>query len=174
MELFRLIQKKLPDLEIIAEDLGVMTDSVVRLVSDSGYPNMKVLQFAFGSDANNDHLPHWHNKNMVIYTGTHDNETLMQHLAEAGEKEKHRIREFLNSWDVDDHLLCDRLIRMAHSSVAKYCIIPLQDYLYVGKEGRMNYPSTIGGINWRWRVQPSQLTTEVRHRIRYITEFYAR
>ena len=174
MELFEELKKVLPDLEIIAEDLGLMTDSVRKLVKDSGFPNMKVLQFAFGSDAKNDHLPHWHKENMVIYTGTHDNETLMQHLGEAGEYEKRRIREFLNSWDVDDRLLCDRLIRMAHGSVAKYCIIPMQDYLYVGAEGRLNHPSTLGGINWQWRMQKHLLAPDIEQKIRYITDFYAR
>jgi 4-alpha-glucanotransferase len=174
MELFRYIQKEIPDLAIIAEDLGFMTDSVRQLVRDSGYPNMKVLQFAFGSDASNEYLPFWYERNCVVYTGTHDNETLLQHIESAGEREKDRIREYTGLAGGDDRALCDGVIRMAFASVADTCIIPMQDYLQTGAEGRMNYPSTLGGNNWKWRMKKEDLTDARSAAIRHLTELYAR
>ncbi len=174
MELFRFVKKEIPELAIIAEDLGFMTDSVRQLVRDSGYPNMKVLQFAFGSDARNEYLPFWYERNCVVYTGTHDNETLLQHIEAAGEQEKNRIREYTGLADGDDSALCEGVIRMAFASVADTCIIPMQDYLEIGAEGRMNYPSTLGGNNWKWRMKKEDLTEERSARIRHLTELYAR
>ncbi len=171
---FRLIEEHLNGLEIIAEDLGFMTDTVRQLVADSGYPNMKVLQFAFGSDCNNEYLPYNYEKNCIVYTGTHDNETLMQHLEQAPDHERWYIAYFLGLDMAEPWKLCEELIRAAYACCAKYCIIPLQDFLYLGADARMNFPSTIGGINWRWRVFPERLDEGLAHRMRHLSGLYGR
>ena len=173
MELFSLVQKKLPQLEIIAEDLGLMTKSVQRLVQDSGYPNMKVLQFGFNSDADNEHLPQNYIRHCVAYTGTHDNETLLSHLYHMEEYEQWHVRTYLNRPHVTNEELCDVLIRLLLASPADYAIIPLQDYLGIGDEGRINTPSTIG-TNWNWRVSAYRLTDDVADYIRHLGWLYGR
>ncbi len=174
IKFFRLIEEHLNGLEIIAEDLGLMTDTVRQLVADSGYPNMKVLQFAFSSDCNSEHLPYNYGRNCIVYTGTHDNETLMQHLEQAPDHERWYIGQFMGIPGAEPWKLCEELIRTAYASTAKYCIIPLQDYLYLGSDARMNFPSTIGGINWRWRVFPERLNPELAQRMRHLSGLYGR
>lgn len=173
MDLIRNIRSQLPDLEIIAEDLGFMTDAVRRLVKESGFPNMKVLQFAFDSDAMNEHLPHWYHRNMVVYTGTHDNETLMEHLNNCPWEEKHRVEDYLNIYNVPNEQLCEGIIRLALGSVAKYCIIPMQDYLYIGEEGRLNRPASLG-TNWQWRLKKEAITDHMIGKMRWMTEVFGR
>ena len=160
-------------MEIIAEDLGYLTDSVRALVKESEFPGMKVLEFAFGGEVENDYLPHNYTENAVVYTGTHDNETLMQYLGGLPDYQKNFMRAYLNRPKDSDEELCENLIRTALASVAKYCIIPLQDYLALGKEARMNFPSTLGG-NWEWRVRREQLTEELADKISAWTGLYDR
>ena len=173
IELFDVVKKEIPDMEIIAEDLGYLTDSVRALVKESGFPGMKVLEFAFGGEVENDYLPHNYTENAVVYTGTHDNETLMQYLGGLPDYQKNFMRAYLNRPKDSDEELCENLIRTALASVAKYCIIPLQDYLALGKEARMNFPSTLGG-NWEWRVRREQLTEELADKISAWTGLYDR
>ena len=166
--LFKEVKKHVKNIEIIAEDLGYMTQSVRDLVAETGYPGMKVLQFAFGSGSDNEYLPHNYTPNSVVYTGTHDNETLMQYLECTEEHVRNHIREYMNRPHASNEELCENLIWMAMSSVGKYCMIPLQDYLGLGKEARMNYPSTLGH-NWEWRVRKEQLTHDLASYIAHMT-----
>jgi 4-alpha-glucanotransferase len=168
IELFQLIQKEVPGLEIIAEDLGFITDSVRELVKESGYPGMKVLQFAFGGGFDNEYLPQNCTENSVMYTGTHDNETLMQYLRGLPDYTMGQIRDYMNRPYESLELLGYNMIRMAMQSVSKYCIVPIQDYLGLGEEARMNFPSTLGG-NWEWRLSEGQLNTELSHWIAAMT-----
>ena len=168
MDLFNTVKEKLGDVDVIAEDLGYLTESVIEMVKESGYPGMKVLQFAFCSGSDNEYLPHNYTPNSVVYTGTHDNETLMQYLECTEEHVRNHIREYMNRPHASNGELCENLIWMAMSSVGKYCMIPLQDYLGLGKEARMNYPSTLGH-NWEWRVRKEQLTHDLASYIAHMT-----
>lgn len=175
-ELFRAMKDKLGQLHIIAEDLGYMTDSVRKLVADTAFPNMKVLQFAFDardSSGPSEYLPHNYPTNCVVYTGTHDNETTCGWLGSITEAEYQLVQDYLGMPGADDKALCKGLIRAAQSSVADYCIIPLQDYLCLGNDARMNTPSTTGG-NWMWRVPDGALTQELSAEIAKMTKLYGR
>lgn len=175
MDLFRKIRECCGDHEIIAEDLGYMTDSVRQLVRDSGFPNMKVLEFAFDSrdtGSAGDYLPHNYNTNCVVYTGTHDNETIQGWYQSIQTAERKMIREYLNKLVSSKDIHWD-FIRMAQSSVARICIIPIQDYLGLGNEARINQPSTLGG-NWSWRMQEGEFTAELAEKIRHMTRLYGR
>ena len=170
-ELFKVMKEKLGKKEIIAEDLGYLTKSVLKLVARTGYPGMKVLQFAFEGDASNTYLPHNYTKNSVVYTGTHDNDTTRGWFTGAGKKEKQFVRKYVDirssrtaTWD---------LIRIAMQSVADTAIIPIQDYLDIGSAGRINTPSTLGG-NWCWRVLPDELDAQLAARMREYAETYGR
>ncbi len=174
MDLIRAIRENVPEVEWIAEDLGVITESVGELLKESGFPGMKVLGFAFDSKPGNTFLPHnYDTTNCVVYTGTHDNATLLQFVTEASEDDRQFIKNYMNRfWDTDEQL-CDNLIRLASSSIAKYCIIPVQDYLHLGKEARINFPSTTGG-NWEWRLAPGQITDGLSDFIGNITKVFGR
>ena len=174
MELFDLVKAEVPELGIIAEDLGFITDSVRKLVADSGFPNMKVLQFAFGSDSENEYLPNWYDENCVVYTGTHDNATLMQFIEQMPGYERYHVEEYINLHPDQNTALSDGLIRLALGSVARYCIIPMQDYLQLGAEARINTPSTLGG-NWQWRMSDWQMRDErLAEKIRYLCGLFGR
>ncbi len=169
--LFKKIKEELGDLDIIAEDLGFLTDEVEELIEKTGYPGMKILQFAFDPREESDYLPHTYDPNCVVYTGTHDNDTIMswartvspEDINYAGKYLKLSYEEGIN-WG---------FIRGAHSSVANMCIIPLQDYLGLGEEGRMNTPSTLGD-NWKWRITEDVLTQELADKIATMTKMYGR
>ena len=151
IDLFRAVSVRLGARKIIAEDLGYMTDSVKRLVEESGYPNMKVIEFAFDErDTGNasDYLPHNYPENCVVYTGTHDNETLLSWFRDITPKERRQVREYLNNFYGSDREICQDLICLVMRSVAKLCVIPMQDYLYLDNSARMNQPSTLGN-NWK-------------------------
>ena len=170
-DLFTVMKEKLGKKDIIAEDLGYLTKSVLKLVKRTGYPGMKVLQFAFESGADNTYLPHQYTANSVVYTGTHDNNTIRGWYNSLGKKERQFVRKYANirssrtaAWD---------LIRLAFGSVADTAIIPIQDYLDIGSEGRINTPSTLGG-NWCWRLLPGQLTPELASKMRELAQTYGR
>ncbi|GAB2231984.1 hypothetical protein Droror1_Dr00011003 [Drosera rotundifolia] len=150
--LFDAIFKTAGNINIIAEDLGVITDDVVQLRKSIRAPGMAVLQFAFGSDAENPHLPHNHEKNQVVYTGTHDNDTVKGWWDTLPQEEKTTVLNYLSKSEEND--IPWELIRLALSSVAKTTIIPLQDVLGLGSSGRMNIPGTQFG-NWSWRIPAS-------------------
>ena len=163
MELFRAIKERLGDKQIIAEDLGFMTHTVKELLKDSGFPGMKVLAFAFDANGKSDFLPHNYDRNSVVYTGTHDNATLVQWLEEMEPEDKAFAREYLNLKDTKEKDEPWDYIRLAMMSSANTCIIPAQDLLGLGKEARMNFPSTMGD-NWKWRIGGKMLPKEVRNR----------
>jgi 4-alpha-glucanotransferase len=169
-ELFQVAAERLGDLPIVVEDLGLITPDVIQLREQLGYPGMKVLQFAFGDNASNPYLPHNYERNCVVYTGTHDNDTSRGWYATQPELVRHRVRVYLGrdgsdvAWD---------LIRLAWQSVAVLAVAPLQDVLNLGNEARMNFPGRAGG-NWGWRVRPEQLELGVASRLAELTAIYGR
>lgn len=165
------IQRALPDLPIIAEDLGFVTPEVKQLLADSGYPGMKVLQFAFDSREGGDYLPFNYQRNSVVYTGTHDNTTTEDWQHSAPAEDVRFAWDFLDISNPEDFTW--RFIRMALASVADTCIIPLQDYLCLGAEARINTPSTREN-NWQWRVDKRLLTAGLAREIRHLTSLYGR
>ncbi|MCR5627081.1 MAG: 4-alpha-glucanotransferase [Lachnospiraceae bacterium] len=176
IELFKALKETLGKTEIIAEDLGFITKSVRKLVRDTKFPNMKVLEFAFDSrDANgaNEYLPHNYDKNCVVYTGTHDNETLCGWYHSIKPAERKKVRQYVNLKTRDTKKIADALVREAHKSVARLCIIPLQDYLGLDNTARINHPSTLGG-NWVWRMKDTDLSAELAENILDITKTYGR
>ena len=176
IDLFRCVEQNLGWHEVIAEDLGYVTDSVRQLVKDSGFPGMKVLEFAFDSrdsGSANDYLPHNYPENSVVYTGTHDNETLNGWFKSITKEEQQMARDYLCDQRTPQKLLHQSFIALAMRSAARMCIIPLQDYLGLDNSCRINTPSTIG-INWRWRVKKEQLTEELQQGILATTMRYGR
>lgn len=176
IDLFNGIKYCLGDINIIAEDLGYITDSVRQLVKDSGFPNMKVLEFAFDSRDSSgprDYLPYNYDKNCVVYTGTHDNETLKGWLDNIEPEEVQMIEEYIGRKVETKTQLVDEVIRMAQASTANTCIIPMQDYLHLDNKSRMNTPSTLGD-NWRWRLKSTQLTKRLNNKIKKLTVLYGR
>jgi 4-alpha-glucanotransferase len=174
-ELFTALNEALGKLPIIAENLGVITPDVESLREEFGFPGMRVLQFAFGSDSANIHLPHNYARDVVVYTGTHDNDTTAGWFASLDKSEtNHTERDFcLKYLTSDGNEIHWDLIRAAMSSVADTAIIPMQDVLGLGNEARMNLPASESG-NWIWRLKPGSLTDEVACRLRDLTDIYGR
>ncbi|MDY2627823.1 MAG: 4-alpha-glucanotransferase [Lachnospiraceae bacterium] len=176
IDLFRRVEQCLGWHEVIAEDLGYVTDSVRRMVRDSGFPGMKVLEFAFDSrdsGSANDYLPHNYIENCVAYTGTHDNETIAGWFDSITEEERKMARDYLMDQYTPKEELYKSFIGLVMRSSAKTCIIPMQDYLGYDNSCRMNKPSTVG-INWRWRLTEEELTEELQAEILRITKLYGR
>ena len=173
MELFHTLERRLGHKEVIAEDLGMMTDTVRQLVKESGYPNMKVLGFAFDPTGESEYLPHNYDKNCVCYTGTHDNETLMQMYDGMDKKTLAFATDYLNNAHSTREEIKWDFIRLAMLSVADTCIVPIQDYLGLGEEARMNFPSTTGN-NWKWRVGKEELTKQLAKKILHLTKLSCR
>ena len=176
MELFNTLKWKLGDKGVIAEDLGLLTDGVRALVRDSGYPNMKVVQFAFSSadeGGSNEYLPHNYQNNCVVYTGTHDNETVNGWLLGLEKKERDHIRTYLRDFETANKWLYKKMIDLAMMSCADTCIIPLQDWLGLDNSARMNTPGTVD-INWSWRMVPGQIPAEMGTEILNVTKRYGR
>lgn len=169
MELFRALENRFGKREVIAEDLGLMTPTVEQLVRESGYPNMKVLEFAFDEKVDTTYLPHSYDKNCVVYTGTHDNDTVRSWYHQMSGKQKRFLSAYLNRQEIPEEEISWELIRLAMMSTADLCIIPLPDYLGLGGEGRINHPSTVG-CNWKWRLTEDQITPELLKRIRELTK----
>ena len=171
---FTTMKSKLKKLPIIAEDLGVITPAVEKMLSDLGFPGMRVLQFAFESDETNPYLPHnYEQTNTIVYTGTHDNNTTLGWFLsdKLSESTRNRIRYYLNSYD--DSRIAWEFTRLAMSSVAALAIIPMQDILGFGEDCQMNKPGTEKG-NWRWRCAPHYLNPEIARSLRDMTKFYNR
>lgn len=176
ISLFNSLNDILSDINIIAEDLGFVTESVKKLVSDTGFPNMKVLEFAFDErDTGNasDYLPHNYTKNAVVYTGTHDNETVIGWLGNITEKELSSVKKYFDYYGDDVTELADKIIRYAQLSVADTCIIPMQDYLHLDNTARINTPSTLGD-NWVWRMRHEDLNETLAEKIGSLTMIYGR
>lgn len=155
-KLFETIKKELGELPIIAEDLGLMTDSVKKLRDSNGFPGMKIAMFGFSRDKNgnynpsDDFLPMNYTRDFVAYTGTHDNDTTRGWFDSLSEDDKHMVREYLAC---DDREAVWALIRAVMFSNADIAIIPMQDILELGNDARMNYPSTCNDKNWSWRME---------------------
>lgn len=169
-EVFNAIKNKLGELDIIAEDLGDLNDEVIKLRKGLNFPGMKILQFAF-NDSGNDYLPHnYDSNNYVVYTGTHDNDTTIGWYREQSDKNKDYIRRYMNisgdsiNWD---------LIRLAISSNAKYCIIPIQDVIGLGSGARMNMPGVADG-NWQFRFSENDLTENMAETLNYFCKLFNR
>ena len=173
MELFDVLNEKIDGLNVIAEDLGYLTKTVLELVKNSGYPGMKVLQFAFDASWNSDYLPHKYNKNCVCYTGTHDNETTLGWLRNLSEYDRKLVEAYISCKGQSDENCVWGLIRTAMASVADLAVIPIQDYLCLGNEARMNAPATLGN-NWKWRLSKGQLTEDVLGSMLALTRLYGR
>ena len=169
--LFKAVKEALGDVNIIAEDLGYLTQGVIDLREYTGFPGMKILQFAFDPREESDYLPHNYNENFVAYTGTHDNETIVG---------------WMNSVDKEtrdlaiDYLKLDRgegyhwgFVRGVWSSTAYLAIAQMQDFLGLDNKARMNFPSTLGG-NWIWRISDRDLSTSLAKKMKHMTQLYGR
>ncbi len=172
-KLFNSIRKSLGDLPIIAEDLGVITDSVEALRDHFDFPGIKILQFGLGVDGDKKFLPHNHIKNCVVHTGSHDNETTLGFL--TTEKNKNSgiyewTQKYFNYYG--DNLTYE-LIRTAYASVANICVIPMQDILNLNNEARMNLPGTLGG-NWTWRFTWDQISDGLAHHYKEMCVMFER
>ncbi len=173
LALFKAVKKAMGETPIIAEDLGYLTDSVRQLVKDTGYPGMKVLQFAFDSREESDYLPHNYEHNCVVYTGTHDNNTILGWLDEMAPEDRLLAERYLdNRYTRKEDMPWD-FIRLAMASVADLAITPIQEFLCLGGEARINRPSTLG-INWKWRLLKGQITHEVIGKMYDMTKLYGR
>ena len=169
--LIEALKSNLPGMGIIAEDLGLITPEVRNMLDQSGYPGMRVLQFAFDSRAGNEYLPYNYPFNTVVYTGTHDNTTTSDWQSISAPETVRFARQYLDSETTGD--LTWKLIRAAMASTADTCIVPMQDYLQLGAEARMNTPGTSEG-NWRWRVEHTALRPDLAKKIRHLAELYGR
>ena len=170
--IFDALQKRLGDKKVIAEDLGFLTESVMELVRKTGYPGMKVLQFAFDSLEESDYLPHNYPRNCVVYTGTHDNDTTLGWYSALPSGDRNFADRYLHLREDETEVEWE-FIRAAISSVADTAIIPLQDYLGLDETARINIPSTLG-INWKWRMKKDACTKELAERIRLLCKLYGR
>ena len=168
IEFFEAIKKSIPDIKIIAEDLGYLTPEVYKLLDDCKLPGMKVLQFAFDPYRDNPYLPYNYPKNCVAYTGTHDNDTLINWYRE--EHNKPFIRDYLNV--AEDEWVPVAMIRTVLASRADTAIIPIQDYLGYGR--RMNTPGTVGPENWSYRIRRDALNDNLAYHIEHLTRLYKR
>ncbi len=172
--LFKAINDTLGKRSIIAEDLGFLTDSVRDLVKKTGYPGMKILQFAFGGDPKSEYLPHMLSNNSIIYTGTHDNETTRgwyNRVLKEDKKSAKYIQEYTEVTEESEMAMT--LIKMAYGSVCDTAIIPMQDFLNLDNEGRINTPSTLGG-NWGWRMKKGDASKALAKEILNLTRIYNR
>ena len=174
MDFVGAINRALPDLSIIAEDLGFVTEEVKQLLSDSGYPGMKVMEFAFDTrePSAKEYLPHCYPEHSVVYSGTPDNLTQKQWFEETCDEDVQNAVGYLGLNEREGYIW--GMIRGAMSSVSELCIIQMQDYLEVGSEGRMNHPGTLTTANWTWRTEPGFATEALARKIRGLTERYGR
>lgn len=172
MDFIRAINQNVENAAIIAEDLGFLTPAVKRLLKNSGYPGMKVLQFAFDPNEDSSYLPHYYPHNCVVYTGTHDNTTTRGWLDTQEPEVLQLAKDYLGFEAVEDGPWA--FIRGALESVADLAVIPLQDYLGLGGECRINTPSTVGGTNWRWRMSPEDMDEELAGKMARLSLIYGR
>lgn len=169
--LFNEIRKEFGDINIIAEDLGFLTPTVIQMLKDVGFPGMKVLQFAFDSREESDYIPHRYGHNSVVYTGTHDNDTILGWCKSAGADDVNFAKKYLRAGS-DDELRQEMMIS-ALSCVANTCILCMQDLIGLDGSARMNIPSTVGN-NWKWRASEDQITDRQFEFLGYYTRLYGR
>ncbi len=170
-EFFEAMQRNIGELPLIAEDLGVITAEVIALRERFDFPGMKILQFAFGGERNSDFLPHNFDGNCVVYSGTHDNETVRGWFANAGEDERQHVLSYLNVGS-GDNIAWD-LTRLGYASVADTAVSTLQDLMNLDNEARMNFPGKPSG-NWQWRYEAQMLSDDIAGRLKEMTELYGR
>ena len=171
MSFVNALKKGLPKLDFIAEDLGFLTQEVLDLRDESGYPGMKVLEFAFDSKEPSEYRPHTYTANTVCYTGTHDNMTMRQWFETASPEAVKVAVDYMTLTKKEGYVW--GTIRTAMSSVSERAIVQLQDYLNLGGEARMNFPGTMGS-NWTWRVKKGYATNALAAKIRELTQRYDR
>ena len=165
------INESIGDKKIIAEDLGVEVPEVAKILKENGYPGMKVLEFAFGGDRKNPHLPYNYTQNLVCYGGTHDKETLLGFFEDRGDWELGYAYDYLDTRDKGR--MVDQVFRAAYSSVAVLTVFAVQDILKLGNWARMNLPSSMGN-NWKWRMQKGQLGQHELECMRYLASVFDR
>ena len=168
--LFDALSASLGPLPVIAEDLGVITPEVVALRERSGFPGMKIVQFAFDSGASNPYLPHNHQKRSVVYSGTHDNDTTAGWYGSLSDSQRSRVRYYVGGRE-DDTVEC--VLRTVLMSVADTAILPFQDLIRLGSEARMNVPGTAFG-NWGWRFTWDMVPRDLAGSVRDQIECYGR
>lgn len=171
VKLTKAINESIGDAQIIAEDLGVSMPEARELLDASGYPGMKVLEFAFDGNRANEYLPHNYEKNCVVYSGTHDNETLIGYFDSLDKESFKFLKEYTGCHHKKN--LADVIIKMAYQSVADTAIIQMQDILHKDNKSRMNLPSTIGQ-NWRWRMKKNEFKKEHIEKLYKLTDIYYR
>ncbi|MBQ3193259.1 MAG: 4-alpha-glucanotransferase [Oscillospiraceae bacterium] len=172
MDFINAVKKALPELDFIAEDLGYVTKEVRQLQLDSGYPGMKVIEFAFDSREESDYLPHLYPVESVCYTGTHDNVTLKQWFDEASPEDVAYAKAYLGLNQEEGYTW--GMIRGGMSSVSRLFVAQMQDYLELGKPARMNFPGTLSMDNWTWRARPGFDSDALAQRIRKLTRLFGR
>ena len=170
-KLLDVINESIGDKKIIAEDLGIEVPEVAKILKENGYPGMKVLEFAFGGDRKNPHLPYNYTQNLVCYGGTHDNETLLGFFEDRGDWELGYAYDYLDTRDKGR--MVDQVFRAAYSSVAVLTVFAVQDILKLGNWARMNLPSSMGN-NWKWRMQKGQLGQHELECMRYLASVFDR
>lgn len=163
LDFFKTVKEKMPNLCVVAEDLGAVNEKVLRLLDFCDYPGMKIAAFGLNADPKNDHNPYNYRENCVAYTGTHDNSTLLGFVKAMGDYDREVAFRILNISDINEYV--PALIKLTMMSKAKHCIIPMQDWLCLDDSARMNMPGTLGGINWQWRVNKESLNEELSQKI---------
>lgn len=172
LDFMNTLKKELPELKVIVEDLGFLTQEVLDLREQSGFPGMKILGFAFDSREPSDYLPHMYTSNSVCYTATHDNMTTRQWFETAWEDAVRYAREYIRPTREEGDVWA--MIRAAFASVSDRCIIPIQDYLELGEKGRMNFPGTMTDANWTWRADQDFMSDALAGKIYGLTKLYGR
>lgn len=171
IEFFKAVKASLGDIDIIAEDLGFVDDAVINLLNETGFPGMKVLQFAFDSRENSDYLPHNYQKNCVVYTGTHDNDTIEGWFENASKADVEFAEKYLRLSSSEGR--AEGVIKSALASVGETAILTMQDLLHLGSHARMNTPSTAEN-NWRWRAAENYIDFSLADELAQLTELYRR
>ena len=169
-KLFSALLEEFGELPFIAEDLGIITDDVVQLREKFLLPGMKILQFAFDDGEDNEYLPHTFDKNFIVYSGTHDNDTVSSWYKNTNDSNRNYFHQYIGR--IPEHPARE-FIRLAHASVAQLSVIPIQDILELGNEARMNLPGTTSN-NWKWRVLKDQLSDELADDFASFCKLYGR
>ena len=174
---FDRVKKKVPGMNIIAEDLGLINDRVRRTIDHCGYPGMKLVMFGLDGNPDNPNLPSNIPEHCVAYTGTHDNDTVVGWWRQQDEKSRKNALTALGldpDKEISDEAVCDRMVCQVLACRAERAVIPLQDYLALDNESRMNFPGTVGGNNWRYRMQPGDLNDAFCERLLKLNKEYRR
>jgi 4-alpha-glucanotransferase len=172
MDFVNAVKEELPQARVIAEDLGFLTPETRSFLKVSGFPGMKVLQFAFDAREPGDYSPYGYGLNNAVYTGTHDNDTALGWALSAPKAAVAHAMAYAGINDIAE--LPKAFIRLALQNRAVLAIVPLQDWLGLGSEARFNVPSTVGGRNWRWRMGSEALSPKLAEEMRSLAALYGR